>query len=107
AVVQTRALPLGIEVVVGRAAEIGPEAPRLFGALVQYPNTSGELIDYGPLAERLHQGGALLIVATDLLALTLVRPPGEFGADIAVGSSQRFGVPLGFGGPHAPFLAPD
>jgi glycine dehydrogenase len=77
----------------------------VFGVLLQYPTTDGRVLDYAPLAARAHAAGALVVVATDLLALTLLRPPGEFGADVAVGSSQRFGVPLGFGGPHAAFLA--
>ena len=105
AVVQTRCNPLGIEVVVGSPTEIDFEDADLFGVLVQYPTTDGRIEDYSQLAERTHDAGALLVVATDLLALTLLRPPGEFGADIAVGSSQRFGVPLGFGGPHAAFVA--
>jgi len=105
AVLRTRAEPLGIEVLTGPAADADPAGQDLFGALVQYPTTDGRVEDYAGLAERLHAGGALLVVATDLLALTLLRPPGEFGADVAVGSSQRFGVPLGFGGPHAAFLA--
>jgi glycine dehydrogenase len=104
AVVQTRAEPLGIEVRVGdpSATELGPE---VFGVLVQYPDTEGAVLAWDALAERVHQAGALLVVATDLLALTLLRAPGEFGADIAIGSSQRFGVPMGFGGPHAAFMA--
>ena len=104
AVVQTRAEPLGIRVVVGNEseAELGAE---VFGVLVQYPDTYGAVHSMDALAERVHAAGALLIVATDLLALTLLRPPGEFGADIAVGSAQRFGVPMGFGGPHAGFMA--
>ena len=77
----------------------------LFGVLVQYPSTDGRVADHAALAERVHAGGALLVVASDLLALALLRPPGEFGADVCVGSSQRFGVPLGFGGPHAGFLS--
>ncbi len=105
AVVRTRAVPLGIEVHVGPVSAVDVAGQRLFGALVQYPNTQGRLVDHAPLAERLHAGGALMVVATDLLALTLLRPPGEFGADIALGSAQRFGVPMGFGGPHAAFLA--
>ncbi len=105
AVVRTRAVPLGIEVHVGPVSAVDVAGQGLFGALVQYPNTQGRLVDHAPLAERLHAGGALMVVATDLLALTLLRPPGEFGADIAVGSAQRFGVPMGFGGPHAAFLA--
>ncbi|HVI02699.1 MAG TPA: aminomethyl-transferring glycine dehydrogenase [Enhygromyxa sp.] len=104
AVVQTRAEPLGIEVRVGdpSAIEIGAE---IFGVLVQYPDTEGAVLAWDALADKVHQAGALLVVATDLLALTLLRPPGEFGADIAIGSSQRFGVPMGFGGPHAAFMA--
>ncbi|MFO7565442.1 MAG: aminomethyl-transferring glycine dehydrogenase [Enhygromyxa sp.] len=104
AVVRTRAEPLGIEVRVGdpSATELDAE---LFGVLVQYPDTEGAIEAWDALAERVHQAGALLVVATDLLALTLLRAPGEFGADIAIGSSQRFGVPMGFGGPHAAFMA--
>jgi glycine dehydrogenase len=105
AVVRTRAVPLGIEVHVGPAESADPEAQKLFGVLVQYPTTDGRVRDYAGLANRAHAGGALLVAACDLLALTLLRPPAEFGADIAVGSSQRFGVPLGYGGPHAAFLS--
>jgi glycine dehydrogenase len=105
AVVRTRARPLGIEVHVGPVDAIDVEGQDLFGVLVQYPTTDGRVEDYAPLAERVHAGGALLVVAADLLALAALRPPGEFGADICVGSSQRFGVPLGFGGPHAAFLS--
>ncbi len=104
AVVQTRAEPLGYEVVVGDHASYDFSRPT-FGALVQYPDTDGNVEDYAAFTERAHTAGALVVVATDLLALTLLRPPGEFGADIAVGSSQRFGVPMGYGGPHAAFLA--
>lgn len=107
AVVATRAKPLAIEVV-----EFDPSEPvtnisnqEVFGVLVQYPNTKGEILDYSSLAAWAHERNALLIAATDLLALTLIAPPGEWGADIAVGSAQRFGVPMGFGGPHAGFLA--
>ena len=107
AVVATRAKPLAIEVV-----EFDPSKPLtnisnqdVFGVLVQYPNTNGEILDYSTLASWTHERSALLIAATDLLALTLITPPGEWGADIAVGSAQRFGVPMGFGGPHAGFLA--
>jgi glycine dehydrogenase len=105
AVVRTRARPLGIEVHVGPVDAIDVEGQDLFGVLVQYPTTDGRVEDYAPLAERVHAGGALLVVAAELLALAALRPPGEFGADICVGSSQRFGVPLGFGGPHAAFLS--
>jgi glycine dehydrogenase len=104
AVVQTRAEPLGIEVIVGDATTFDFVQP-IFGALLQYPDTEGTLVDWRDFAARTHAAGALVIVATDLLALTLCTPPGEFGADIAVGSSQRFGVPMGYGGPHAAFMA--
>ena len=103
-VVRTRAVPQGIEVIVGDAAEFNPDAT-CFGALLQYPATDGALVDYSKLIAALHQVGGKVAVATDLLALTLLKPPGEFGADIAVGSAQRFGVPFGFGGPHAAFFA--
>ena len=103
-VVQTRARARGITVVVGdhRTFSFGQE---VFGALVQYPATDGGVHDYRDLCERAHGVGALVTAATDLLALTLLTPPGEWGADIAVGSAQRFGVPMGFGGPHAAFFA--
>src|SRR5262245_13235354 len=104
AVVQTRAEPLGIRVdVVDPKALAG--APDVFGMLVQDPDTNGEIVDLRQLATAAHDSGALVVMATDLLALTLLTPPGELGADVAVGSSQRFGVPLGYGGPHAGFLA--
>ncbi|MGH7236822.1 MAG: aminomethyl-transferring glycine dehydrogenase, partial [Nitrospiraceae bacterium] len=101
AVLHTRAQPLGIALQVGRADQIDFSGRRLFGVLLQYPTTDGAVREYSDLVARAHAAGALVAVATDLLALTLLRPPGEFGADIAVGSSQRFGVSLGFGGPHA------
>ena len=103
-VVQTRAKALGIEVVVGNHEQFS-FTEKVFGALVQYPDTFGAIHDYSGFAEKAHAAGALLTVATDLLALTLIKPPGEFGADIAIGSAQRFGVPLGYGGPHAAFFA--
>jgi glycine dehydrogenase len=102
-VIQTRAEALSIRVVVGDHETAKLE--NCFGALVQYPSTFGRVRDYASFTERVHEAGGLLVVAADLLALTLLRPPGDFGADIAVGSSQRFGVPMGFGGPHAAFLA--
>ncbi|MFI5356425.1 MAG: aminomethyl-transferring glycine dehydrogenase [Opitutales bacterium] len=103
-IVKTRAQPLGVQVIVGdhRNCALGGN---LFGVLVQYPDTHGNLVDFADFFARAHAAGALTVVATDLLALTLLRPPGEFGADVAVGSAQRFGVPMGFGGPHAGFLA--
>ena len=104
AVVQTRAKALGIEIVVG-GHENFQFNDKVFGALVQYPDTFGAIHDYTGLVKQAHAAGALVTVATDLLALTLLKPPGEFGADIAVGSAQRFGVPLGYGGPHAAFFA--
>ena len=105
AVMQTRAEPLGMTLRVGRTNTIDFSNPQLAGILLQYPTTDGYVGDYSALVAQAHAAGTLVVVATDLLALTLLRPPGEFGADIAVGSSQRFGVPLGFGGPHAAFLA--
>jgi glycine dehydrogenase len=105
AVIETRAEPMGIEVVrFGSAADIN-DWTGVFGAIVQYPGTSGAIDDPRPLAEAAHEHGAMVTVATDLLALMLLKSPGSLGADIAVGSSQRFGVPPGFGGPHAAFLA--
>jgi glycine dehydrogenase len=105
AVLRTRALPLGIEVRVGEAAAFEFGAGKVFGALVQYPATDGALPDFRAVCERAHAAGALVAMATDLLALTVLTPPGEIGADVAIGTAQRFGVPLGYGGPHAAFLA--
>jgi glycine cleavage system P protein (glycine dehydrogenase) len=120
AVVQTRAKPLGIEVVVGdfrkfdfevahasglRSKSGKPEACPTFGALLQYPATDGAIYDYTDFIKQVHDAGALVVVAADILALTLLKPPGEFGADVTVGNTQRFGVPLGFGGPHAAYFA--
>jgi glycine dehydrogenase len=104
-VMQTRAEPLGMTLRVGPTQTIDFSNPQLAGILLQYPTTDGYVGDYSALVTQAHASGILVVVATDLLALTLLRPPGEFGADIAVGSSQRFGVPLGFGGPHAAFLS--
>jgi len=103
-VIRTRAKALGIEVVVGNHENF-QFAEKVFGALVQYPDTFGAIYDLASFVEKAHAAGALVTVATDLLALTLIQPPGEFGADVAVGSAQRFGVPLGYGGPHAAFFA--
>ncbi|MGA2138372.1 MAG: aminomethyl-transferring glycine dehydrogenase [Verrucomicrobiia bacterium] len=104
AVVQTRSLPLGIKIVIGDHAKF-TMSEKVFGVLLQYPATDGVILDYGPFIREVHKHKALAVVATDLLALTLLKPPGEFGADIAVGSAQRFGVPMGYGGPHAAFFA--
>jgi len=101
-VLRTRAVPLGIDL------EIGAEPPAgrpLLGALVQYPDTRGRVRDWSALADAVHAAGGLFVVAADPLALALLRAPGEFGADIAIGSTQRFGVPMGFGGPHAAYFA--
>ena len=102
--VRTRAEALGLQVVVGdwRQASFGPE---VFGVLIQYPGSLGEVGDYSQLVRAAHEAGALVVFAADLLALTLLKTPGEWGADVAVGSTQRFGVPLGFGGPHAAYFA--
>ncbi|MEA2708564.1 MAG: glycine dehydrogenase [Phycisphaerales bacterium] len=105
AVVQTRAKSMGIECVVAPIANCKSQIANLFGVLVQYPTTDGRIVDYTDIVEAAHAAGALVVYATDLLALTLIKPPGEFGADIAVGSAQRFGVPMGFGGPHAAFMS--
>ncbi len=102
-VVRTRAAPLGIEVRVAPARELA--SIDAFAALVQYPGVDGAVRDYAPLARALHERGGHLVVAADLLALAILKPPGEWGADVAVGSAQRFGVPVGLGGPHAAYLA--
>ncbi len=103
-VVRVRAEPIGIDVVVGDP--LGELPPDVFGVLLQYPGTSGNIRDdLGALIERAHAGGALVTVAADLLGLVLLTPPGELGADVVVGSSQRFGVPMAFGGPHAGYFA--
>src|SRR3984957_6300753 len=104
AVVRTRAEALGIEVVVGLPERID-WTQKFCGALVQYPHTDGIVTDYRAFVEAAHAAGSLVVVAADLLSLTLLVPPGEFNADVCVGSSQRFGVPIGFGGPHAAFFA--
>ncbi|MFZ3375899.1 MAG: aminomethyl-transferring glycine dehydrogenase [Chthoniobacterales bacterium] len=103
-VVRTRAKPLGIELKIDNFSRFKFDTT-IFGALVQYPATDGAIYDYIGFVRQAHDAGALVIVAADILALTLLKPPGEFGADVAVGSTQRFGVPLGFGGPHAAFFA--
>jgi len=104
-VVRSRAWSNHIDLHVGDAGTIDFNTQDLFGILVQYPNTDGVIIDYLDLIRRAHEAGVLVVMAADILALTLLKPPGEFGADIAVGSTQRFGVPMGFGGPHAGYMA--
>ena len=104
AVVQTRAKPLGIEVEIDNFSNFKFDND-VFGALVQYPASDGAIYDYTEFVQQAHKAGALVVVAADILALTLLKPPGEFGADVAVGNTQRFGVPFGFGGPHAAFFA--
>src|SRR5215470_7415956 len=104
AVVQTRAKPLGIEIQIGDYSRFKFDST-FFGALVQYPASDGAIYDYADFVRQAHDAGALVVVAADILALTLLKPPGEFGADVAIGNTQRFGVPLGFGGPHAAYFA--
>ncbi len=104
AVLQTRAEPLGIKLHIGDHRKIHFNEP-ILGAIVQYPATDGAIYDYHQFAEQVYAAGGLFVTATDLLALMLLKPPGEFGADIVIGNSQRFGVPLGYGGPHAAFLS--
>ena len=103
-VLRTRASAVGIEIVVGdhQSALIDES---YFGALLQYPSSNGEVYDYREFIKSAHKKGLIVTVAADLLSLVLLVPPGEFGADIVVGSAQRFGVPMGFGGPHAAFFA--
>ncbi|MFM8471028.1 MAG: aminomethyl-transferring glycine dehydrogenase [Limisphaerales bacterium] len=104
ALVRTRAEALKLEVVVGNHETLVFDRS-VFGALVQYPTTTGSVLDYADFTAKAHAAGALVVVAADILALTVLRAPGEFGADVCVGSAQRFGVPLGYGGPHAAFFA--
>ncbi|MDP6934189.1 MAG: glycine dehydrogenase (aminomethyl-transferring), partial [Myxococcota bacterium] len=104
AILRTRAVPMGIRLVEG-SPDTFDFNPPVFGALLQDPTTDGRVEDYRNFCDRAHEQGTLVTVATDLLSLTLLTPPAEFGADIAVGSSQRLGVPMGYGGPHAAFLA--
>ncbi|MBD2522332.1 aminomethyl-transferring glycine dehydrogenase [Nostoc sp. FACHB-133] len=103
-VLQTRAKPLGIKIIIGDHQTFDFDQP-IFGAVLQYPASDGTIYDYRAFIEKAHAKGALVTVAADPLSLTLLTPPGEFGADIAVGSTQRFGIPLGFGGPHAAYFA--
>ncbi len=103
-VIQTRAQPLDLEVVIGDPFT-DLDDKEVFGVLLQYPGANGEIHDYGAIVATVHAQKGLVAVAADLLSLTLLKPPGEFGADVVVGSSQRFGIPLGFGGPHAAYMA--
>ncbi len=103
AVIQTRAAPIGIEVVVGAPDDLVPD--EVFGAIFQYPGTLGHVRDFTDIIETLHGAKAITVMAADPLALTLLKAPGEMGADIAIGSTQRFGVPMGYGGPHAAYVA--
>lgn len=102
-VIKTRAKPIGIEVKSGPAADAA--AANAFGVLLQYPGANGDVRDYRALADAIHAAGGHVVVAADILALTVLTPPGEWGADVAVGNTQRFGVPMGFGGPHAAYMA--
>ncbi|KAK0572117.1 hypothetical protein LWI29_026380 [Acer saccharum] len=101
----TRADGFDLKVVVSDLKDIDYKSGDVCGVLVQYPDTDGEVLDYGEFIKNAHANGAKVVMASDLLALTMLKPPGEFGADIVVGSAQRFGVPMGYGGPHAAFLA--
>jgi glycine dehydrogenase len=103
-VLKTRSAPLGIELVTGKTSNFKPDAG-YFGVLIQYPGVDGEIIDYSEFTRNCHSLDLRVVAATDLLALTLLTPPGEWGADVVVGNSQRFGVPLGYGGPHAAFFS--
>ena len=103
-VIKTRAVPLGIELVFGSHEDF-VFTDKVFGAIVQYPDEKGAIFDYSGFVERAHSAGAVVAVAADLMSLALLTPPGEWGADIAVGSSQRFGIPMGYGGPHAAYFA--
>ena len=103
-VIKTRALPLEIEIQIGKHDEF-QYTPKVFGAIIQYPGASGEIIDYSGFIKKAHAANCPVAVAADLLSLCLLTPPGEWGADVVVGSTQRFGVPMGYGGPHAAFFA--
>jgi glycine dehydrogenase len=110
AVCRTRAKSMGIEIVVGKAEQgsgfrVQGSGKKLVGVLLQYPTSDGRIVDYSDVIKAAHDAGAMVVMAADILALTLIKPPGELGADIAVGSTQRFGVPMGFGGPHAAYMA--
>jgi Glycine cleavage system protein P (pyridoxal-binding), N-terminal domain len=102
-VMKTRALPLGIEIVVSDPDNLNPSD--VFGAIFQYPGTFGHVKDFTSHIEKLHENKAIAVIAADPLSLTLLKEPGAMGADIAIGSTQRFGVPIGYGGPHAAYMA--
>ncbi len=107
-VLRTRAKGFGINLVIGDAVELADDpsiASDLCGVLIQYPDVDGSIRDFSEFAETMHKKGALVSVGTDLLALAMLKPPGEWGADIVFGNSARFGVPSGYGGPHAAFFA--
>lgn len=101
----TRSTPIGIELVIAPLAQLDLTDPELFGIMLQYPNLDGEVIDHSALVASAKENHVLTAFSTDLLSLTLLTPPGEMGADVVVGTSQRFGVPMGYGGPHAAFFA--
>ena len=103
-VIRTRAIPLGIQLIIGKQDEFNFN-DMVFGCVIQYPNQHGAVCDYSAIVEKAHQAGAMVAVAADLMSLTLLTPPGEWGADIVFGSTQRFGIPMGYGGPHAAFFA--
>ena len=103
-VLATRANPIGIEIVEGHYNEVEINN-QFFGAIIQYPNSKGNIADYQQFIDRVHEAGGLVILVADILALTLLKSPGELNADVAVGNTQRFGVPMGFGGPHAAYFA--
>ena len=104
-VLKTRAIPLGIELEIGKIESVDFTSKAYFGLLLQYPNSDGAIKDYASFVDRAHENQVIVTAATDLLALTMLTPPGEFGVDIVVGTSQRFGVPMEFGGPHAAFFS--
>eukprot|EP00752_Nemacystus_decipiens_P012371 g10965.t1 len=105
ALVQTRGSAIGLDIVVGDPTTADFSSKDYSGALIQYPNTFGDVINPEEFVEKAHESDTLVVAATDLMSLTMLKPPGDFGVDIAVGSAQRFGVPLGYGGPHAAFMA--
>ncbi|MFA5669004.1 MAG: aminomethyl-transferring glycine dehydrogenase [Balneolaceae bacterium] len=104
-VLQTRAEPIGVQIVVGNHAELDITDPKLFGVLLQYPASDGSVLDYTAFIDAAHEQNVHVVAAADLLSLTLLTPPGEMGADVVVGTTQRFGVPMGYGGPHAAYFA--